>query len=362
MTKVTHEPSPYDGRGGSPSFFRDLYVVQAAEQRRKEALEDPRLRGADPGEPAKRNWPSVEEAAARLRGINQRDLSSGAVGTTLNATDMPPAIADMFAPFNHAVGVLPDAMGVTPLSPGFGMTLRMPRATSGASADVQNPQNNAVSETDPVYDEAETNIATIAGTLVGSMQLLDRSTTNPDLGIARELGMALSAKIDSQILSGTGSNGQTMGLLTAAGTTSIAAASASVEDTYQAIGEAYEAITTNSGAPPDLALMHPRREAVLRLDAITNSRPVQLPGNLQIVGVPSMPITLGPSTGEDRIVLLRRVETPLFLGPRSIRYAFGGAETANLKWRLVAHQYCALMPERRPESIAIITGLTAPTW
>jgi hypothetical protein len=324
---------------------------------------NPLLRGADPGEDRVRGVtePSVEEARARLNHNGQfRDLTA-AGAPSLAPTNMTPTMAAAFATATHANAVLERVLGAEPLQD-LGTEVLVPRASSGASAAVQSAENNAPSETDPVFSLVRSPVSLVTGTLKGSMQLMQRSTVNPDLGIASELGAALGAETDRQLLVGTGTAPNTLGLLSVSGVTTNAAAAATNPAVGLAIGKTYAEVAIAAGLPPDLALMHPRRDAHLAMGATDQGERPRLPSSLTSVEVPAMPVNLGAGTNEDRIILLRRDQVKLFVGPPTIRFVFDGSVSGTLSWRLVAHRYIAFAPHRKPTTIGVITGLTTPAW
>lgn len=359
-TRVMSEPDPYTGRADAPSYFRDLFVLEAARERKRRAIEDPILRGRDPGAPTQRGMPKPEEAEARLRGIGRRDLVSGSVGSAMSPQNMPAAVADEFALASRDRGVLTSVLRTLPM-PELGMTVPIPVLTSGASAGVQNPQNTALSETDPVFDLEQGEIATVGGTLKGSQQFLDLGV-NSDLHIARELGAAHGEAVDRQLLDGTGSNGETLGIAAVSGITSNAVPVTTLDGIWKGVGKTYGEVAEALGVAPDLMLVHPRRDIAMKWGAMTADRPAQMPADLRVVQVPAISTVKGASTNEDEILLVRRDEIPVWLGPVTTRFVFDGAITGTLQWRLVTYQYVASGAIRKPHAIGQVTGLTPFSW
>jgi Phage capsid family len=156
-----------------------------------------------------------------------------------------------------------------------------------------------------------------------SRQALDRGI-GVDLVIAADLGRDFGAKLDLQILNGTGANGQLLGLLTVTGTTSIAYTDAS-PTAVKALAKVFECASKTStafGAPIDTLVMHPKRSfwfASQSQTAATPYSPLRLPGNLVLA--PAVPTGLGVSTDQDVILCLVASEVILYADPVRISAA-----------------------------------------
>lgn len=87
--------------------------------------------------------------------------------------------------------------------------------------NVQTSENAAVQETDPTSALQQAATATIASQLDLSVQLYDFSRPGADVWVSAELGADYATKLENQLISGAGSNGQTLGLRNVSGVTAV---------------------------------------------------------------------------------------------------------------------------------------------
>jgi HK97 family phage major capsid protein len=76
---------------------------------------------------------------------------------------------------------------------------------TGASVAVQTSEAGANSSTDPTTNQASSDIVTISGQVDVSRQLLDMSLPGIDTVVSAELGKALGAALENEVLNGPGS-------------------------------------------------------------------------------------------------------------------------------------------------------------
>jgi HK97 family phage major capsid protein len=100
--------------------------------------------------------------------------------------------------------------------PEFGMSVEEPKVGSGPSV-AMHTELGTMSETDPVTELLEHPIRTIAGTVDMSRQAFERSSPQLDQVIAVELGAAYGELLDSQLINGSGSGQNLLGLLNVSG-------------------------------------------------------------------------------------------------------------------------------------------------
>ena len=156
---------------------------------------------------------------------------------------------------------------------------------------------------------------------------------------------------------------------------------------YAKIADAVQRVHTLRFMAPTVIVMHPRRWAYLLAASDSNGRPLVVPdagnpqnavatlslvGSQQVVGQmhglpvvtdPSMPTTLGASTTEDVIHVLRASD--LLLWESTIRTrVLPEVGSGNLTTRLQVYGYIAFSAARYPKSVVEIggTGLIAPTF
>ena len=376
---------------GKYSYFRDLALVQLADQRRDAAKLHPGLRGRDPGDPFQAGFAlnpafdngdgidglggSTPDERARIRlrtherhDVEQRDVTTADPGAAAFLPRSAPSyVAEHFASAARAQATLSAAMRVEPL-PATGMTVDVPAIVTGPTADIQNPQNSAVSETDAdaTSPTPTSPVATAAGINDVSRQALERSSPTFDVVLARELGRALGARVDLQIVAGTGANGQTRGLANVSGIATVTFTDASptapktIGKTWQAYRTLSDPSTGYGVAEPSayLTIMHTRRYAYLQAAGVAatteQSGPLRIPGT--VVPSASLRATLGAGTNEDEIFQFVRDEIPLYLGPIAFRAHEAGAESGTLTVRFSAIQYLALQADRQPLAVCRVSG------
>jgi hypothetical protein len=84
--------------------------------------------------------------------------------------------------------------------------------------------------------------------------------------------------------------------------------------------------------------------------------------NFPLLADGNIPANLGAGTNEDRVVTLRTSDVFLWEGSMRSR-VLAEVLSGTLQVRLQVYNYAAFMPDRRPETISVIsgTGLVAPS-
>lgn len=360
--RVAGERSQY-GPDSENSYFRDLLVVAEAAQRRQASRLDPLLRGDDPGPsgvPGVRGREDVQAARMRLASVESRALSVAADGP-LAPQNVPTELADLFATAARAAGVLPGLLGTQPLPADSGMSVKIPRLKSGASVAVDATENAALSDTDPVAAQVESPIVYISGQVELSRQVLDRA--RPDDFLAQELGAALGAAVDTQILNGTGEKGETIGLLNVTGATSTTwtALTPTGAELISRVGENYGAVARALGRRPDALLVSPTRAAWIYAQADSSKRPLTPRLLAALNEVPGMPATLGIGLNQEAILQVASGEAHLFMEPPRVTVVSDYTGSSNLMAKFTATVSLALIVPQ-PAAVGVIsgTGLIAP--
>jgi HK97 family phage major capsid protein len=357
------------------SFFRDLLIVAEHDARRAQARANPVLRGhVDEPIPApgERSAGGVEGARSRLRRaarqmgpLERRDLSTAAgTGGEFVPPGAPAFIGVEFAAAARAQATLAAALPRRPL-PDAGLKIEVPRIATGATVAVQASENAAVSETDPTTAMASSNLATIAGDVDMSRQLFERARPGMDEVLARDLGRALGAALDAQLVAGTNATGQTRGIANVTGIIAVTYTDASptVAEIVSKIFDAYQQLAGSSGygiASPDeyVVVLHPRRLALLSTSADALRSLESFAALIPTAGVRT---TLGAGTNEDEIFVVARGEVFVAQGEPVIDiFPEVGSTTATV--RVQARQYAGAMFGRAPNAVARIsgTGLSPP--
>mgnify|MGYP003119786212 FL=1 len=331
---------------------------------------------------------SKDAAATERIHRHQQEMLVTRDGTTSNYAGLvvPQYLTDLAAPLARAGRPFADQCRNLPL-PESGMTLNISRVTTGSSAAVQAAENDAVSETDIDDTLLTSNISTVASGQQLSRQAMERGT-GIDALVTGDMASAMSTTLDNQLINGSGSSGQLLGVSQVTGINAVTYTDGSptVAEFYPKLLDAIQQINSGIYRAPDLIVMHPRRLAWLQAGVDGNSRPLVLPqtnvpqnamgtgpaagyGNTgsQIAGIPivtdaNIRTDLGAGT-EDAVYVVSRNDMLLFEdGEMMMRMD----ETAglNLTLTLVMYQYVGFVPGRYPKAISAITGtgLIAPTF
>ncbi len=315
-----------------------------------------------------------------------------AVGTGAFAgLNVPNYLLTEFAPLARASAPFLSAIRRLNL-PEQGMTIEVSRLTTGSTVEAQTVEGAAVSETNIDDTLLSIPVRTYAGSQDVSRQAVDRAGV--DQLIFGDLAADYLRKVDAGAITGTGANGQHLGLLNVAGIGSVAYTDASptVGEVWPKIAQAASTVATNRFLPADTLLMHPRRWAWFCAALDTTGRPLVSPEangphnaagiagppsaegfvgkvqGLNVIADAGVPINLGAGTNEDIIVVLRASDILLWteesdLMPRQLRVDEPAA-LATLQIRLVAYGYSAFTAGRYPSAIATVggTGLVTPTF
>lgn len=307
----------------------------------------------------------------------QRDVAISAV-----AGFMPPNyLADQYAALPRAGRPFADVLPKAPL-PATGNTLSIPRITTGTSAAVQAAEADPVSETDIDDTTLTVSVRTIAGQNDVSRQALDRSEPGIDIIIFNDLMAAYDAALDAQLLSGTGSNGQHLGVraVTGRNTVSYTAATPTQAGLLPKVYELMSLIHSGRFLAPSHIVLHPRRAAWLAA-ALSSTFPIFQQGNLnQAVGTQDRGLvtafgglepvidanvgtTYGAGTNEDEIYIARAADLVLMEGPVQTG-VYRDVLSGTGQVRLQIWAYSAFTSGKQPEAIGHLsgTGLAEPTF
>ncbi|MGH3096950.1 MAG: phage major capsid protein [Streptosporangiales bacterium] len=273
-------------------------------------------------------------------------------------------------------------------------SINIPKVKTGTATAIQTADNGAVEETDLTDDFINAPVRTIAGQQDVAVQLLEQSAVNFDQVIFRDLVADYATRLDLQVISGSGSSGQVLGVRNTAGIETVVDDTAGVKYLYPKLADAVQRVQTLRFMPPSVIVMHPRRWAWFLSQIDANNRPLVVPsaGNpqnaigtlsavaaeqvvgqmhgLPVVTDPNLPTALNanPSgtpaiAGEDVIHVLRASDLVLYeSGIRTRVLPEVGSGT--LTTRLQVYGYLAFTAGRYPKSVVEIggAGLDAPTF
>jgi HK97 family phage major capsid protein len=353
--RISVGAEPYTYRPDAPfSFFRDLYTAKVQGDR------------------------EAQERLARHQ-AETRDVTTGDPGA---GVFVPPVyLGEMWAELPRESRPFAAALPTLPL-PDVGMSVTVPRITTGTSTAVQAAEGDAVSETDIDGTLLTVNVRTIAGQNDVSRQALERTFPGMDFLIFQDLRADYDETLDTQLISGSGSSGQHLGVNAVSGinTVTYTDSTPTAAELVPKIYDGIQQIAAGRHKAPDLIVMHPRRAAWLASN-LSSTFPlfqlgsyVQAAGSqeggfvqnfagLRVVQDANISTELGASTDEDEILIVRSADLFLMEGPlRTMVYE--QTLSGTLQVRLQVFAYSAFVSGRQPKAIARIrgTGLKAPTF
>lgn len=270
-------------------------------------------------------------------------------------------------------------------------SINIPRVKTGTTVAVQtgspSNDNQAVSETDMTDDFINAPVRTLAGQQGLAIQLLDQSPINFDEVVFRDLVAEYAVQVDKQVISGTGANGQVLGIRNTAGietvtsdaATGTAAPGPQVADVYTALADAVQRVQTKRFMPPTAIVMHPRRWAWFLSSADTTGRPLVVPAannpqnavatvsgvspegvvgqmhGLPVVTDPNIPTNLGTGTNQDVMYVLRASDLLLYESGLRTR-VLPEVRSETLTVLLQVYSYLAFTAARYPKSVVEVGG------
>lgn len=335
----------------------------------------------------------VSPAAARalereglVRRQEQRAVSrtDGAVGELV-----PPLwLLDEYAGIARAGRPFANECRNIPLPPGTD-SINVPLLTTGTLTAPQTADNAAVSSQDLASSSVEAKVRTIAGQEDVSIQLLDQSPIAFDEIVFADLLADYALQLDTQLLNGSGINGQLLGILNTVGvnTETYTDASPTLPELWPKLWEALNKASNARKMPATHWWWNSRRWfwAAAQLDG--SNRPfVLVPANgpqnalavgdgnqnqggpVTHIGAPvyldlNIPTNLGGGTNEDRAIATRMADHILFEGDVNVR-VLKEVLSGTLGVRFQAYGYCAFTAGRFPSATTVCsgTGFSTPTF
>ena len=268
--------------------------------------------------------------------------------------------------------------------PGGTDSINVPKMLTGTTVGVQTADNTLVSETNLTDTFINAPVRTISGQQGVAIQLIDQSPIAFDDVVFRDLVAAHAAVLDNQVIGGTGSSGQVLGVGNTPGISTVAASAVTIAGVYSALANAVQTVHTTRFLPPEVIVMHPRRWGWFLSLLDGQQRPLVLPnGNMpfnaagiltdvdsqQVVGnIHGLPVVTDPNiattsgAGTEDIIYVMR-SSDLILWESGIRArVLPETRAVNLTVLLQVYNYLAFTAARYPQSVVTITGLTAPTF
>lgn len=335
------------------SFFRDVYYGQKGDTKAQERL--------------------------RKHQMETRDVSTADPGA---GVFVPPVyLGEMWAELPRESRPFANAIRNMPL-PASGTSFTVPRLTTGVSVASQSGEATAPSETDADGTLLTVQVRTIAGQQDLSIQALERTDPGFDQIVFYDLRAAYDAELDRQLLAGTNSNGEHLGIraVSNVNTSTYTAATPVVTGLHPKIYDLIQLIADGRKANADLIVMHPRRAAwiasalsstfpLFQQGALMQAGGVQDGGFLQsfaglrVVIDSNIATNRGAGTNEDEIYVVRSSDLILAEQPLRVR-ALEQTLANTLQVKLQVFAYSAFVSGRQPEAIGVLsgTGLAAPTF
>jgi HK97 family phage major capsid protein len=299
---------------------------------------------------------------------------------------VPQYLVDLAAPTLRAGRPFANSIGPSLPLPDSGMTFQIPRGTTGASVAVQATENTSVSTTDEAWANLTLNVSTIAGQADVSRQSLERGAPGTDALLYMDLAGAYGVGLDQQVLAGSGSANQVLGVFNTAGVSQESAFTAAVtpQSFYSKVAGGINDVETKRFLPPTAIAMHPRRWNWMLTQFDNAGRPLVVPNpqgpmnamatedalhgmasatpvgsfqGLPVITDASMPTAVGVGA-EDQVVIYRREDLLLWEDgdgmPRELRFEQTLGNQLTVK--LVSYGYIAFTAGRYPQSVAIVGG------
>jgi len=273
--------------------------------------------------------------------------------------------------------------------PGGTDSINIPKILTGTAVAVQQSDNQDIKDAGGEVDLTDTFINCPVRTLSGqqglAIQLIDQSPIQFDDVVFRDLIAAHAAKVDIQTFSGTGINGQVLGVDNTPGIQTIPVTAVDIKGVYGAIANAIQLIHSKRFLPPDAVFMHPRRWGWFTSLLDDSQRPLVLPsthgpmniiatladvasqqvvGNIQgvpIITDPNITTTAGAGNDEDVIYVARSSDIVLWESGIRAR-VLPETRAATLTVLLQIYNYLAFSAARYPQSVIEIVGLTEPIF
>lgn len=351
-----------------PNFLKDLYQAQIMH---------------DPGANARleRHGRMVE---ATFPNWQERAVATGAVSGFVP----PQWMSELFAELARAGRPVANQCQRLPLPP-EGMTFNVPRVTTGTVVQIQATEGGAIGNQDLDDTLLPVPVATIAGHVDVSYQALLRGVIVEEL-LFSDLAADYNAKLDTQVISGSGSSGQHLGILNVSSVNAVTYTDATptIPELWPKLADAVGQVMSQRFTGPTTFVMRPNAWAWILAERDTTGRPLVEPEGVafnpaaistvpnyerntvgSLFGVPvvlsgNVPNNLGAGTNETRIIAADFRDIYLFeeQGGNPVQLRFDAPGSATLISKLVAYGFSALASGRQPKAISVIsgTGLVIP--
>lgn len=401
--EVTSEPRTYDREAGH-SYFLDLARVQLnrgdGDGGVSAALDRLQRHGSEIDVEMPKRERARRAAAERDRDALDRDLKLRGRGTVFEKRVNPNRTDGQGGYFVPPLWLVDDYIDLPRFGRTFANTVRnmtlpggtdsvnVPKVATGTATGVQTADAAAVTSQDLTDTSVSAPVRTIAGQQDVAIQLLDQSPVAFDEVVFADLIADYNQKLDTQCWSGSGSSGQLLGVLNVSGINSVTYTDATptLPELYAPLMQALSLSAKNRKMMPTALFLTPSRWFWMASQLDSQNRPFILPEtnapfnplalqtggdvegpvgrvlNFPLLADGNIPANLGAGTNEDRITTMRTSDLYLWEGSMRTR-VLQEVLSGTLQVRFQVYNYAAFMPNRRPETISVIsgTGLIAPT-
>lgn len=404
---VRSESMTYD-KNGRNSYFKDIATLALAERHLGTAASDP----SEALERLQRHQAEIDveaqkdkQVASALReirrtpaGVEQRTNPNTTAGT--GGEFVPPLwLVSQYVPYMRPGRVFANRVRNLPLPPGQDV-INIPVISGGSLTGIQTANAAAVVSQDITTTSISAPVRTIAGQEDISLQLLEQSPLAMDGVIFDDLSRDYDLQLDTQVISGSGSNGQHKGVLSLTGSTSntnrrnmnlINCSSTTFDGSasggqYRSIVNGVNQIETLRFDTPTAIWVHPRRANSWAYAVDSTNRALFIPAKYgqynaygtnegapvfqgmagELYGLPVVKdanmVTTANGTSsltsgstQDVIVVLKEDDLYLWEGSLRLR-ALPEILSGTLQIRFQVYAYSAFTAERFPASISALAG------
>jgi len=319
------------------------------------------------------------DAEARERLARHEAEARDVVSSEVIGVIFPVYLPELMADYKVAGRPFANVVPKLPLPP-YGETFKWPRVTQPAAVAVQAAEEDAVNEQDVTIDNDDSDLVTIAGQVDVSRQSLERSYPGLDVIIMRDLIRSYNQKLDAQLISGSGSNGQHIGLHNVSSPNTVSFTGSTAAALLTSVYDAIQKVESNHFDRASAIVMHPRRAAWLAAGR-DDSAPLFQQGGLVLtqgqqdqgfVGVfaglpvitdPNVPTNLGAATNQDEVYVMRLEDMALMEGDFRTM-TFEDVLSGTLQVRIQGYAYSAAALHRYPKALTVLSGsgLTTPSF
>lgn len=375
--RVTGEPRTYSRQkdlSGERRYFQDAYLYHQNKG------------GLEVRDRIERHAREVEV---------EGEMSARAVSTGSFAGLVPPQyLIDLAAPVLRSGRAVANAVNRHQI-PDKGMSLTIPRGTTGASVAAQNGENTQVSNTDEAWANLSVPVCTASGEQDVSRQSIERGENTDEIVFA-DLCRAHAAVVDNWVINGTGASGQPLGMLNTSGIaagTAFGAVAGSANFNMKVAGAITAVTQAGAGIFAKALLVNPRRWGwmtglsdsqgvpIVQVDTQNSIKVlasvnapgqtsadddpinglivvgIHRPSGLAILSDPNIPAAVGTNS-EDLVIAADMQECHLWEDgdgmPKQLN--FEQTQGNKLTVTLVAYSYVAFTSGRYPQAVAKLGG------